>query len=177
MPEKSLYFIAIIPPQPVYGEIKHYQKIMADEFNSHKSYSHIPHITLVPPFRIDIDKEMELKSILSSMDELPSITLEICGFSHFKKHTIFAEVKSNSILEKLHVNLLQLLNQSPNLLFKKINYFQKYRPHITIGYRDLEPNFEQAWHYFKSKQINITFDVHHFSLLKHNGEKWKICDL
>ena len=46
-------------------------------------------------------------------------------------------------MEKLHSVLFESLNTT-NWFDKKLTYFQRYNPHITIGYRDLENMFKDA---------------------------------
>ena len=170
---KSFYFISIIPSKEVFKQIKHYQKIMATQFNSPKSFGHIPHLTLIPPFHIDSALESQLKTLLTTFSRnLEPFPIQIKGFSYFKKHTIFAEIKKTESLEKLHFELLKLLNNEPDLLTKPIQYFQKYNPHITIGYKDLKPNFKTAWEFFETETISHSFIFEKIDLLKHNGEKW-----
>ena len=75
------------------------------------------------------------------------------------------EVKKIIITQNLrHLNLLENLNSS-NLSSKLIHYFQKYKPHITIGFRDLNSNTgyslqdlldENLW------DINVSFDLQNF---------------
>lgn len=174
MENQSLFFISIIPPKEAYDIIKGHQKTMSKKFDSHKSYGHIPHITLVPPFRIDENKEDLLKTVLSKIDQKDSFDICIDGFSHFKKHTVFAEVVPSDELYELQQIVLKGLNSTPDLLLKKINYFQKFRPHITIAYKDIEPNFKSAWQYFEDLIIKEIFRYNGFSLLKYDGEKWSV---
>ena len=173
MIDKSLYFIAIIPPKEVYDVIKSHQKVMSERFGSYKSYNHIPHITLVPPFFIDEKNREKLDGVINSVEFKP-FGIEVNGFHHFRKHTIFADIKSSEKLEKIHKILFEKLHLAKGLLDSKINYFQKYRPHITVGYRDLEPNFKAAWEHFSNQEIDLKFKVDEISLLKHDGERWII---
>lgn len=172
--ETSLLFISIIPPKEIYDKIKEHQKVMSEQFDSHKSYGHIPHITLIPPFHIDASKDEELKAFLSNFKEAVPFKIEIDGFSHFKKHTVFAAIKPSDELVELHTKLLERLNSTTDLLVKKISYFQKYNPHITIAYKDIEPNFKEAWSYFENVEFNENFKFERISLLQYDGEKWSI---
>ena len=174
--DKSFFFIAILPPSPIYEEIKSYQKIVSEQFDSHKSLKHIPHITLVPPFHILSSNELDLSSMLQNFkSELTSFEITINGFSHFKKHTLFVNVMTSSEIERLHKKLLEALNDS-DLLNKPIHYFQQYNPHITIGYRDLEPHFKPAWNYFEPLPYQRGFVCTEFVLLKHNGAFWEMIE-
>jgi len=65
------------------------------------------------------------------------------------------------------------LNAAENLLPKPIHYFQKFHAHITIAYRDLEPNFKPAWEYFQNQELEMNFLCDQITILKHNGEFWQ----
>jgi len=54
---------------------------MSDKFNSHKLYKHIPHLTLVPPFKIDKDKEELLKSVLTDFNNVDTFDIQLDGFN------------------------------------------------------------------------------------------------
>ena len=172
---KSLYFISIIPPTEVYEIIKSHQKVMSEQFNSHKAYKHKVHLTLIPPFFIDSSKEDKLRCLLKTYtDSIESFSIHLKNFSHFKKHTIYADVVKSDELYELKEGLLKLLNEDNDLLVKKINYFQKFNPHITIGYKDLESNFKDAWNHFGNQIITDKFDYQSITLLKRGVKKWVI---
>jgi len=173
--ETSFYFLAIIPPEDIYKQLKSYQKIMSEQFGSHKCLHHIPHLTLIPPFELSNKLESKLINLLDVFStEITPVNVEFNGFSHFKKHTLFADVIYSPKLNSLQSGLLQLLNNEPNFLTKSINYFQKFNPHITIAYRDLKPNFAAAWDYFKNEKMENIYVNKSISLLKHNGKKWEV---
>lgn len=172
MSEKSLFFIAIIPSNDVYGVIKGHQKIMSEQFDSHKSYGHIPHITLVPPFRIDVELEKDLINLIKDV-KIEANKIKIKGFNHFKKHTIFIDMEFNEKLSELHTTLFDKLN-STNWFEKKLTYYQRFNPHITIGYKDLKSTFKEAWGYFENQKIEEEFTISSISILKYDGEKWGI---
>ena len=65
------------------------------------------------------------------------------------------------------------MNAAENLLPKPIHYFQKFHAHITIAYRDLEPNFKPAWEYFQNQELEMNFLCDQITILKHNGEFWQ----
>ena len=173
--EKSFFFIAIIPPKEICDDIESFKQILSEQFDTHRSLRHIPHITLAPPFHIDKDFETKLKEILNDFSRgLKPFPINLEDFSTFKKHTLFVDVENSESLSALHSNLLELVNSEPKLLHKPVKYFQKFNPHVTIAYRDLEPNFKGAWSYFEKVKFTATFEFTSFALLKHNGEKWEV---
>ena len=55
MNDKSLYFIAIIPPEKIRREIEELKKKISVAFNTKRALNSPPHITLIPPFRTELD--------------------------------------------------------------------------------------------------------------------------
>lgn len=167
--------MAIIPPQKVYDVIKSHQRVMSEQFDSHKSYHHIPHLTLVPPFRTEEVHQPKIYELIQGIcDEVESFPITIDRFGCFGKHTIFAEAEPSEKLEQLHHRLLTSLNKKEELLSSAIHYFQRYHPHITVGYRDLKDTFKEAWAYFENLPIHEKFTCTEVVLLRHDDEKWEI---
>ena len=53
----------------------------------------------------------------------------------------------------------------------------RFKPHITIAYRDLLPDkFPEAWNVYKAKEFRAVFDVSSFHLLQHDGKMWNIIE-
>ncbi len=51
----------------------------------------------------------------------------------------------------------------------------KFKPHITIAYRDLGPEkFKEAWKEYQIKIFNAVFEVTDIHLLQHNTKQWNI---
>ena len=174
---QSLFYIAIIPPKPVFQKIKVFQKVLSEQFDSQKAYHHTPHITLIPPFRVDTEDENKLKEIVEKIsNSISSFEVNLDGFSHFKNHTIFAIVEHSDKLTDLQTALKKSLKNEDQLLTKPISYYQWYNPHLTIGYGDLKPNFKNAWEYFKNEKVNEQFQVSKISILQYDfiKENWSI---
>jgi 2'-5' RNA ligase len=55
--EVSLYFIAIIPPQPVFEETWQLKNHFKEHYQSKASLNSPPHITLHMPFEWKVEKE------------------------------------------------------------------------------------------------------------------------
>jgi len=53
----------------------------------------------------------------------------------------------------------------------------KFKPHITIAYRDLTPeNFREAWKEYKHKVYNALVDADSFHLLQHDTKQWNVIE-
>ena len=51
---------------------------------------------------------------------------------------------------------------------------KRFRPHITIGYRDLQVIFDEAWRHFEDLRVDDYFPVYGPNVLRHNGTNWEI---
>lgn len=159
----------------MYDVIKEHQKVMSEQFDSHKSYHHIPHLTLVPPFRTEKAYQPVIYELIQQIcDEVGSFSIMIDRFGCFGKHTIFAHAQPSEALKQIHQQLLATLNHKEGLLSSPIHYFQRYHPHITVGYRDLKDTFKEAWAYFENIPIHEEFNCTEVALLRHDDEKWEI---
>lgn len=173
--ENNLFYIAIIPNNKVIEEVRKFQLIVSEEFNSSKSLTHIPHITIIPPFHIPISKTDFLVNVLTDFRiGFQQIEIVLDGFSHFKNHTIFIEVNNNQLLVKFHETLKKELNNTPELLPKQIHYFDRFQPHITIAYKDLKPNFKNCWSYFSELSFTQKFECNSFYLFNYENSGWQI---
>lgn len=177
VPDKSRqYFIAIIPPSPVYEEALRLKEYFRDTYNSKASLNSPPHITLHTPFRMKEKKEGELSDKLARFaGDQESFRMTLRNFSCFSPKVIFIDVETNPELHALHqaihrycieLNLYDATNkEQPE---------QPFYPHLTLAFRDLKkPNFEKAWLEFRDKEFYADFAVDSITLLKHTGKVWQ----
>ena len=168
------YFLAIIPPSPVYEEaleLKHYFKT---RYNSKASLNSPPHITLHMPFRWREDKESELIDTLNEFESgLRPFDMQLLNFNSFPPRVIFIDVVANEQLAALQKKLLRFCKKELNL-FNADYKDQPFHPHLTLAFRDLKKSmFAEAWEEFNSKSFSATFRIEKFTLLKHNGKVWQ----
>lgn len=173
------YFIAVIPPSPVFEEaaqLKHYFK---EKYKSKASLNSPPHITLHMPFRWREDKETELIDTLKKFDSgIKPFDLQLLNFNSFPPRVIFIDVVSNEPLTALQKKLLRFCKKELNL-FNADYKDQPFHPHLTLAFRDLKKSmYAEAWQEFSVKPYAARFKVDRFVLLKHNGKEWeKFMDL
>jgi 2'-5' RNA ligase len=171
----ALYFIAVIPPEPVYNDalkLKHYFK---EKYHSKASLNSPPHITLHMPFQWKEDKEAELvKTFQQFLPGIEPFLLHLSGFGAFPPRVLFIDVAKNEILETLHQELHRYCKKKLNVF--NASYKDKgFHPHVTLAFRDLKkPMFVKAWEEFEHKDYSGEFKVDRFALLKHNGKIWEI---
>ena len=167
----NLYFIAIIPPEDIRLEIQHLKEEMRDRFGAEHALKLPAHITLITPFKLKEESELQLLQSLEvfSATEKP-FHLWLSGFGNFAPRVLFVKVVEKEKVRDLHHNLCENLSAIPD-----ISRDEDYHPHVTIANRDLKEDlFPAAREYLSNNDYETRFEVRQLSLLKHNGREWEI---
>jgi 2'-5' RNA ligase len=171
---KSLYFVAIIPPAEINTEIHAFKERIAEKYNSKSALKTAVHITLFPPLELPEDVE---KNFISILDQIASrhhsFDIHLNGFGSFPPRVIFVkpekELRMNILSREIVDNFIHHI--SPAMELRTF----KFKAHMTIGYRDLDPSvFPAAWGEFKNKKYERSFPATEICLLKHDTKKWNI---
>ena len=173
--KEKLYFIAIVPPTPIYDEALEQKEYFKTHYNSKASLNSPPHITLHMPFRWKEKDEMELAVKLEKFSQTnQAVSIKLDNFSSFPPRVIFINIVMNKELETLQKNLQRYCKRVLNLF--NSNYKElPFHPHLTVAFRDLKkPNYQRAWDEFKSKNFQAEFVADKITLLKHTGKVWEI---
>src|SRR3954471_9213105 len=89
----KLYFIALIPPSPIYDEAIEQKNYFKENYNSKASLNSPPHITMHMPFRWKEQKEKELASAIEQfVKNFDPIKVCLDNFSAFAPRVIFINV-------------------------------------------------------------------------------------
>jgi 2'-5' RNA ligase len=172
---EKLYFVAIVPPSPIYEEAFEQKVYFKTKYNSKASLNSPPHITLHMPFRWVEKNEDELVSHLSAFagENLP-VSIHLNGFSSFPPRVIFINVDITPELERLQKNLQRYFKRQLNLF--NANYKElPFHPHLTLAFRDLKkPNYQKAREEFIGKNYQASFLADKIALLKHSGSVWEV---
>lgn len=172
---EKLYFVAIVPPSPIYEEAFEQKVYFKTKYNSKASLNSPPHITLHMPFKWVEKNEDELVGHLTKFatDNIP-VTIKLNGFSSFPPRVIFIKVEITPALEQLQKNLEKYFKRQFNLF--NANYKElPFHPHLTLAFRDLKkPNYQRAWDEFVSKNYQASFLADKIVLLKHSGTLWEV---
>lgn len=169
------YFIAIVPPSPIYEEALQQKEYFKTKYNSKASLNSPPHITLHMPFRWFEKNEDELLEALSYFaNSYTAFNINLNGFSSFPPRVIFINVESTPELEKLQRELHRYVKRRLNLF--NANYKElPFHPHLTLAFRDLKkPNYQKAWEEFVNKNYQASFVANKITLLKHSGAVWEV---
>ncbi|MEO1049884.1 MAG: 2'-5' RNA ligase family protein [Bacteroidota bacterium] len=175
MQNESLYFIAIIPPEPINSEILKWKHLFADQFNAKQALKSPPHITLHMPFKYKIEKEEKLIHAISRFaNTRTSFLINLENYGAFPPRVIYIRVVLSEPLASLKTGLTRMAKQELNLF--NANYKERpFHPHMTLAFRDLKkPKFLEAWPLFEDKVYETSFEATDLVLLKHNGKHWDV---
>lgn len=164
------YFIAIIPPEPIAGELYKLKEYFRDKYKSKASLNSPTHITVHMPF--EYDNEEKLVRILKKFHH-GKIHVELKDFGCFEPRVIFVDVVKDPALDNVQQQLMSFCKTELNL-FNSQYGDQPFHPHVTLAFRDLKkPAFFEAWQEFKEKKYSAAFDATRLSLMKHDGKFWR----
>jgi 2'-5' RNA ligase len=163
-----LYFIALIPPEPLRSRIAELKDAFACQYNSRHALKSPPHVTLVPPFRADANEHERLISHLKvQASRQTEFELQIEGYGAFKPRVIYLDVQDSESALGLMQKLLSIVMPE--------RQSKKGKLHITLATRDLSTDmFYKAWKASKDLSFSESFLVDRLYFLKHDGAKWQI---
>ena len=169
----DLYFLALVPPQPQLEQLQVVKERFAEQYECRVALRSPPHITLIPPFRSHVEEIAELKRELDQWSKgLPGFDLQLTGYGCFSPRVIFLNVIASTHLLNFQIELHQQLKQLFTLSNKGSRPF---RPHLTLGTRDLKKSeFHRAWADLQNQEIEVGWGVDRITLLKHNGKSWDV---
>lgn len=169
-----LYFVAIIPGEPLYGNLKKMKTDISQKYDTRRALNSPPHITLLAPFRMKdemVDEGIEI--ISKAVQGKSSFDAELKDFSHFGNRTVFIGVEKSEPLVELR-NVLDEAARKAGELFNYNYKFRQFNPHLTLASRDLSPaNFDLLWEELEEKKYSASFTAGQVSLLRHDGKVWE----
>ena len=170
----TLYFLAIIPPEPVYSDAQCWKEHFSQTYHSKMACNSPPHITLHMPFQCKDQKKASLVDALRlTGKQNKSFALKINGFGAFAPRVIFMEVLENLFLNQLRESIHKVMKKKFHIFNANYRNYP-FRPHITLAFRDLKKDkFENAWGEFVAKTYQEHFLVDKFWLLKHDHKRWQ----
>lgn len=170
----QMYFIALVLPHPLNEKVLKYKQMMLDRYNCKVGLKSPAHITLVPPFWMEDEKEEQLIADINSLsNHLHPFSIATNNFSAFKPKTIFIALTPNEELNEV--------KKATDDLFKNNSFYnikietRPLHPHITIATRDLfKKSFHEIWPWFAEKKILEEWTAEGISILKHNKKNWEV---
>jgi 2'-5' RNA ligase len=172
--QENLYFIALIPSEPLRSEAWALKEHMRDTYGSKASLNSPAHITLHMPFELKQNRE---RTVIESLQELAegynSFNINIDGYGAFPPRVLFLHVVPKATLSRLQSDVHELMKRNFNVFnadYKKKPFY----PHITLAFRDLKKErFKEAWEVYKEQDYKANWQVQGITLLRHEGRQWQ----
>lgn len=171
----KLYFIAFIPPSPVFEQVMALKEHFRDNYGAKAALNSPPHITLHMPFRFREDREKHLMAKLAAFVRTHE-PLRVCldNYSSFPPRVIFVAVAESEALNAFQKELERFCRRELNL-FNANHGDEPYHPHVTLAFRDLRKSmYTASWAEFKDREYKAEFMADRIALLKHDGKKWQV---
>lgn len=172
---RKQYFVALIPPSPVYEDAQGLKEYFRDNYHSKAALNSPPHITLHMPFFWSERKEIKLITKLRDFARhCDPIKICLDNFSAFPPRVIFINVTESDALDQLQVRLHRFFKRELDIF--NANYQDRpYHPHLTLAFRDLKKaEYHRAWEEFRTREYKAEFMADRIALLRHNGRKWEV---
>ena len=97
-----MYFIAIVLPQDLNEKVLKYKNLMFEKYNCKVGLKSPAHITLVPPFWMEEEKQERLIADINSLSKhVEPFLISTNNFSAFKPKTIFVSTTPNDQLSQV----------------------------------------------------------------------------
>jgi 2'-5' RNA ligase len=169
-----MYFIAIVLPARLNEKVLKYKNIMLEKYNCKVGLKSPAHITFVPPFWMEEEKEPRLILDIETLSgELAPFSVTTNNFSAFKPRTIF--------IQPILMEELTKAKETTDDVFRNNAFYnikidtRPFHPHITIATRDLfKKGFYEIWPWFAEKEFKEEWTVEGISILKHNKKNWDV---
>ncbi|NES25140.1 MAG: 2'-5' RNA ligase family protein [Symploca sp. SIO3E6] len=172
---KSLFFIALLPPEAFQHRANEIKQYFAQTYNSQGALKSPPHITLQPTFDWSQDTLTILEQSLRSFGEIHTpIPITLRGFGTFAPKVIYINVLKSPELLSLQAELMAHLKVSLGIIHQN-SQNRPFNPHLTVAFRDLtKHNFRLAWPEFEHRQLEYEFTASELTLLIHDGRQWNV---
>jgi 2'-5' RNA ligase len=171
---EHLYFIALVPTEPLRSQLWELKEEMRDKWGSKASLNSPAHITLHMPFEL---KENRERAVIEGLRELAdgykAFDVELDGYGAFPPKVIHLHVATNDALKRLQADVHSMMKRGFNV-FNATHREGPFKPHITLAFRDLKKAvFEEAWSQLKEKEFSARWLADGITLLRHDGKLWQ----
>jgi 2'-5' RNA ligase len=168
---KNLFFSGLMVPEPLASDIALEKQLVKEMYGASHALKTIPHITIIPPFRMHHMRSEPLKELMYnvSKDFFP-LNIELNGFGFFEQRVVYINVVYNENLKQLHLAFSAAFHKYfPEI---KVNS-DRFNPHVTIAHKDLDiESFLEARLFFSQRQFHAAFTCQNLTLFHHDGNQW-----
>lgn len=174
MSTAKMYFLAVVAPAVINEQVLKWKHYMREHYGCVVALKSPAHITLVPPFWMDLSLE---KDLMNDADAFASqqhgFEIHLKNFDAFKPRVIFVGIEKSNELNGLRASLENYLLSLGRYPIKKET--RPFHPHLTLANRDLrKKDFAPAFEHFNSIDYEAVFPVTAISLLRHSGTEWDV---
>jgi 2'-5' RNA ligase len=187
----DLVFIALIPPEPVYSELRERMEQYSALLDSTKALHLPPHVTLVPPFLTKHYDDL-IKDLQATAENLKPFSIELENLHHFGARVLHYPVQSEYI-RTVHDALIDVVAIHKEHRFKhkfttrmpkrkrdliakygdhKVKEF--YKPHLTLAKSDIDEDKLRALLNTNPVEPHIHYTAGDVAILKHNKTSWEV---
>jgi 2'-5' RNA ligase len=173
MDMRSLYMIAIVPPEELRIRIEKVRFEFAAAYHCSEALRPPVHITLYPPYKDDKIHESAVIALLQQWAaQQKCFPVSLQNFGSFERNgVIFIDVEKSKELKALHKSLTTQMTKLLEL--HQLDRPKDFHPHFTIGYRDIPKDlFPGAVKDYRPRKFEASFEVNEIVLWKHSGKNW-----
>lgn len=174
--KKRLYMFAFMPPADLSAEIENVRLDFANKYNCKAALKPPVHITAYSPFWNTEDLPERVKGLHEWACLRAPVKAELKDFGWFenpRSPVIYIHVERTKELADLHVSFLARLKKD----LPEVVVMRGYKPHITIGYRDISPEiFPEIRADYSTRTFDATFEIRSLFLWEHDRKKWNVVD-
>lgn len=176
MSESNRFFIALLPPPDIQDQVNAIKQHFSDRYDSRAALKSPPHITLQPPFELQLVNLPALQQCLSTFaNHREPVPVKLSGFAAFPPRVIYINVLKTQELLMLQTDLMAYLETVLDIVDPVST--RPFSPHMTVAFRDLtRQNFKAAWPEFQQQALQFEFRVNYLTLLLHDGKRWNVSD-
>ena len=168
---KSLYLVAVVPPEPVFSETWALKQLVQQLTGSRNAVRLPPHVTLLPPLRQDEAFEARYTAILVAFAATQApFVVGLHDFAWFGQRTLFVQVREAAALKDFHAALMAWCAvHLPEVPHEN----RPFTPHLTLATRDLPAaQVPELQRLFAARSYTAAFEVRHLTLFRHDGQQW-----
>ena len=167
VPLRHLYYAAVLPDEEVSRAVRQLQVEIARKTGAKRALKNRPHITLIPPIRVDDSQWAQWQPLLSKPMDISPFTVEFSGFGFFRNRVAFIRVEECT---QLHAVRTGLIRRIPRPIH---NLSSPFHPHCTLATRDVTAQ-RMGWirKMLEGRQFTAQFPVMEVHFFRHNGSAW-----
>jgi 2'-5' RNA ligase len=173
--KQNLKLIALVPPEPIFSEIRKEQIHIADTWGPKHALRTPPHLTIIPPLSLTSSEIGWLFGMAGALaGTFYPFEMRLKDYNSFKPRVVFIQpVVPKELHDLFEIWHQALMVKMPHVLDRYPE--RPYHPHVTLAHKDVtHPQFDKIWNYYSGKQFRTTFKVDHFCILSYHEHGWEV---